>query len=298
MPKPHRILIATDGSPSAQAALQTAVRVPWPASARARALVARTSWLPADADWLTDPAEARAALEKTFEPVVDAARRTLATRWPNSNILIVDAAPRDAIPGEAARFKASLIVLGWRGHGAFRRLLAGSVSRSVAAKAECALLVVRVAPKAVRRIVLAFDGCPFAERALEFLASLEPRRGSRVVLVNVVEPAHMPHSLARFPSSIRAPLRRQYTELKHRRQAMAQTLLDAAAARLKSAGWSVQTEVRIGDPLTNLLDAVKQHHADLLVLGARASAGLEHALLGSVAAGALDRSPVAVLLAR
>lgn len=297
MPTPHRILIATDGSPSAQAALQTAVRMPWPASARVRALVARTSWLPADADWLTDPADARAALEKTFAPVVEAARRTLKPRWPDADIGIVDASPRDAILAEAARFKASLIVLGWRGHGSFRRLLAGSVSRSVAAKAECAVLIVRDAPKTVRRVVLAFDGCPFAERALDFLVSLEPRRGSRVVLVNVIEPAHMPHSLARFPSSIRAPIRREYTALKHRRQVQAQALLDAAAARLKSAGWSVETDVRIGDPLANLLDAVRQQRADLLVLGARAIAGLERALLGSVAAGALDRAPVAVLLA-
>ena len=92
----------------------------------------------------------------------------------------------DAILAEADRFEASLIVLGWRGHGVFRRLLAGSVSRSVAERAQCPVLIVRTAARTIHRFVVGFDGCPNAERALDLLSSLEPGRGSRVVLVNVV----------------------------------------------------------------------------------------------------------------
>jgi nucleotide-binding universal stress UspA family protein len=38
--------------------------------------------------------------------------------------------------------------------------------------------------------------------------------------------------------------------------------------------------------------------AQLLVVGARGTSGVRHLLLGSVAEGALNRSPVAVLVAR
>ena len=290
MPKQHRILIASDGSRPAQAALAMAAKFPWPASSRVRAVVARFPWLPSESE------QARAAVEKSFEVIAAEAGRALARRWPESKVVVIDAPPVDAILAEAERFKASLIVLGWRGHGTFRRLLCGSVSRSVAARAQCPVLVVREAASAVRRFVVGFDGCPNAERALEFLSSLEPGRGSCVVLVNVVEPVSTPRSVGRLPSSVRAHLHRELAALNEERYQQAQATVAAGAARLERSGWTAKSEVRVGDPLASLLKAVAEHRADVVVLGARATGGLGRALLGSVANGALNRSPVAVLL--
>ena len=290
MSKQHRILIAIDGSHPAQAALATAVKFSWPASSHLRAVIARSNWLPADSE------SARAAVEKSFEAATAAARRALAPRWPESKVVVVDASPVDAILAEAERFKASLIVLGWRGHGTFRRLLAGSVSRSVAARAHCPVLVVREAASAVRRFVVGFDGCSNAERALEFLSSLEPVRGSSVMLVNVVEPVSVPASVGRLPSSIRAHVHSEVAALNKERYQQGQITVAAGAARLERSGWKVKTEVRVGAPLASMLKAVEEHRADVLVLGARATAGVERLLLGSVANGALDRSPIPVLL--
>lgn len=47
----HRILIATDGSPWAQAALATAVKFPWPDSSQVRAVIASASWPPAASEF-------------------------------------------------------------------------------------------------------------------------------------------------------------------------------------------------------------------------------------------------------
>ena len=72
-------------------------------------------------------------------------------------------------------------------------------------------------------------------------------------------------------------------------------------ARLKRRGWSATGEVRIGAPLERLLrlwSAADDHRADVLVLGARGVSGLERALLGSVADGALNRARIRLLLAR
>jgi nucleotide-binding universal stress UspA family protein len=165
------------------------------------------------------------------------------------------------ILGEAARFKASLIVLGWRGHGTFRRLLADRVSRSVAARAQCPV----------------------------------SGRGNRVVLVNVVQPIQTPGSIGRFPKSMRPSIDQQVTELNEEQRQQAEATV---AARIERAGWAAKGEVRLGAPLASLLAAVEEHRADVLMLGARASGGLEHMLLCSVAAGALDRSPVPVMLVR
>jgi nucleotide-binding universal stress UspA family protein len=74
--------------------------------------------------------------------------------------------------------------------------------------------------------------------------------------------------------------------------------MDSAAALLKSAGWATETDIRSGSALVGLSRAVRAHRGDLLVLGARETGGLTRALLGSVAEGALNNSPVPVLLVR
>lgn len=286
----HRVLIATDGSRTAQAALATAAKFPWPEAVQVRAIVARTSWLPANSE------PARLAGEASFAAVVTAARSALVRRWPESKVVVVDAPPADAILAEAQRFKASLIVLGWRGHGVFHRLLAGSVSRGVAERAPCPVLVVREAVGSVRRFVVGFDGCANSERALDFLGSLEPVRGSRVILVNVVELAFAPPSIGRLPASIRSHIRGEVAAINDERQQQGQATVAAGAARLERSGWTIQTEVRAGAPLASLSAAVAEHRADVLVLGARATSGIDRVLLGSVANGALNSLPVVLLV--
>ncbi|WP_309624696.1 universal stress protein [Methylibium sp.] len=288
--KPHRILIASDGSRAAQAALETAVKLPWPASSRLLGVVARSGWMPFASD------DTRAAVEASFEEVGAAARSALARSWPQSSVVVVDAPPVEAILAEAQRFDASVIVLGWRGHGVFRRLLAGSVSRSVAARARCPVLVVREAPRAVRRFVLGFDGCPNAEHALDFLGSLEPGRGRRVVLVNVVEAVIVPASVRQLPASMRAQIRGEVAAQNQERLRQAQATVEAGAARLERCGWKAQCDVRVGAPHATLLKAVAVPRGDLLVLGARATSGVERALLGSVANGALNSSRAVLLV--
>ena len=54
--------------------------------------------------------------------------------------------------------------------------------------------------------------------------------------------------------------------------------------------------MRGGAPLASLLKAVAEHRGDLLVLGARATSGVERALLGSVANGALNSSRAVLLV--
>ena len=189
-----------------------------------------------------------------------------------------------------------MIVLGWRGHGVFRRLLAGSVSRKVAERAQCPVLVVREAPKVLRRFVVGFDGCPNAEHAIEFLSSLEPARGCRVVLVNVIEPMSVPASVGRLPSSMRAQLRSEVAAINEERFERGLAITAAGASRLERSGWKVETDVRVGAPLASLVKAVADHGGHVLVLGARATSGVERALLGSVANGALNNFPVVLLV--
>lgn len=290
MPDDFRILVATDGSLAARAALAAAVRFPWPHPSRARAVVALGALSPRGAS-----AALRAALVRALHVHADEAREALRSRWSDADAVALHEAPVDAVVSEKRRFSAGAIVLGWRGHGTFRRLLAGSVSRSLVARVDCPALVVRTAPKTVRRFVVGFDDCPNARRAVQFLGGMAPPRGNLAVLVNVLEPLLQPATL-RLPRASAALIRSEIARLDRQRYEQAMAKTDAAAARLRKRGWRVQVALRAGAPLDVLLDSAQQRKADIIAVGARATSGLGRALLGSVAAGVLDRSPVPVLV--
>ena len=196
--------------------------------------------------------------------------------------------------GEAEHFQADVIVVGWRGHGAVRRLLMGSVSRGVIRGSKCAVLVVRRSLR-VQTIVVGVDGSEAAKRALAFVGRLVPPRDGRVTLVSAVELLTAP-SRGRVPgaATIAREVRRQNTI----RARAATKGLNRAAAELKHIGWHPRTILVHGEPLRELLGAVAARRAQLLVVGARGTSGVRYLLLGSVAEGALNQSPVAVLVAR
>jgi nucleotide-binding universal stress UspA family protein len=204
----------------------------------------------------------------------------------------------EGILGEARRVRADVIVLGWRGHGALRRLLAGSVSRGVVRQAECSVLVVRRAARDVDRIVVGFDGSANAKRAVALVARLAPPRRGRVKLVTV------PEGLLEVPSPALASRRLRGLAIAEGRRinedriAAARRALERPARKLAAAGWKVDTSVTTGPPLEDLLEAVRDASARLLVVGARGTGGVKRLLVGSVAQGALDRSIVPVLIVR
>jgi nucleotide-binding universal stress UspA family protein len=283
-----RVLVATDGSRDAKAAIATTLHFPWAAETRVRIISARRSRAEYRRSILLS------ALDRGAEKATENARRTLSRRWPDVDVEIADKAPVEGILGAAKRFKADVIVVGWRGHGAVRRLLMGSVSRGVVRGSTCAVLVVRRSLR-VRTIVVGVDGSDPAKRALAFVGRLVPPRGGRVTLVSAVE-LLTPPSRGRVPgaASIAHEVKRQNTI----RARAATKALTRAAAKLKRLGWPARTMLAHGEPLRDLLGAVARSRAQLLVVGARGTSGVRYLLLGSVAEGALNHSPVSVLVVR
>jgi nucleotide-binding universal stress UspA family protein len=283
-----RVLVATDGSRDARAAIATTLHFPWAAETRVRIVSARNT----GADYRRSVL--LTALDRGAERAAESARRTLSRRWPDVEVEIADKRPVEGILGAAKRFKADVVVVGWRGHGAIRRLLMGSVSRGVVRGSSCAVLVVRRSHR-VRSIVVGVDGSATAKRTMALVGRLVPPDGGRVTLVSAVELLTAP-SRARVPgaASIAQEVRRQNAM----RTRAATKELNRAAAALTRGGWQTRTMLVHGEPLRDLLGAVTKTRAHLLAVGARGSSGVRYLLLGSVAEGALNQSPVSVLVVR
>ena len=283
-----RVLLATDGSRDARAAIATTLHFPWPARTRVRVISAQRT----RAEYR--PSILLSALDRGAEKAAETARRTLARRWPDVESEVADTAPVEGILGAAKRFRADIVVVGWRGHGAIRRLLMGSVSRGVVRGSTCAVLVVRRSQR-IRTLVVGIDGSEAAKRALAFVRRLLPPDGGRVTLVSAVE-LLTPPSRGRVPGA--ASIAREVTRQNLIRARAATKELNRAAAGLERLGWQTRTRLVHGEPLRELLGAVATSRAQLLGVGARGTSGVRYLLLGSVAEGALNQSPVSVLIAR
>lgn len=289
--KGFQVLVATDGSASARAATTTAANFPWPAGSRGSGVVAKQVRTEYRRSILLT------ALDRSAELTARSASRALAKRWPDRGVRVVDAPPVEAIVAEARRLNADVIVMGWRGHGAVRRLLTGSVSRGVVRRASCSVLVVRRPVPELRHVVIGVDGSDNAERAVKFLAGLAPSPGARATLFRAVDIMHTPtQGLA--PAMTRAAVAGEVAKINDERRTVARKDLSRAAKALSQSGWDVDQVITNGAPLHGLLATVSHVDAGLVVVGARGVSGLRHLLLGSVAEGALNRSPVPVLIVR
>ena len=158
--------------------MQKSVRFPWADPSSACVVVARAPWLP--------PASTadRPGIEQAYETAAERARRALAKRWIDVESIVVDDAAATAILDAIKRFNATTAVLGWRGHRKFRRLLAGSVARTVAARAPCPALIVRASAQTLRQFVIGYDGSANAERAIEFVAALQAPLRQQIHVLN------------------------------------------------------------------------------------------------------------------
>ena len=105
-------------------------------------------------------------------------------------------------------------------------------------------------------------------------------------------------SQALAPSGVRADVAAEVKRINAQRVERAKKALARAEAALTRAGWRVRRVVTTGAPLGDLLATADSARADLVVVGARGAGTVRHLLLGSIAAGAMNQSPVPVLVVR
>jgi len=144
-----KILLAVDGSPCSDAAVEEVGRRPWPEGSSVKVLSAFELPTPPTPEAWALPInyfeEMDAALRKQAQMIVERALEKLKSRV---NKIAIDGQclpgpPRTVILDEAETWGADLIVVGSHGYRAWERFLLGSVSQSVVSHAKCSVEVVR-----------------------------------------------------------------------------------------------------------------------------------------------------------
>jgi nucleotide-binding universal stress UspA family protein len=145
-----KILVASDGSPSSDAAIAEVGRRPWPKGTEIKVLSAFELPVPAANQAWAVPAryfeEMDLAARQHAQRIVDLAAESLKSRLGNDVVVrseFASGSPQNVILTEANRWGADLIVLGSRGFSSWERLLLGSISQTVVSNARCSVEVVR-----------------------------------------------------------------------------------------------------------------------------------------------------------
>ncbi|HET6548499.1 MAG TPA: universal stress protein [Solirubrobacter sp.] len=136
-----------------------------------------------------------------------------------------------------------------------------------------------------RHVLVAFDGSPEAQLALEHAIALAQNYRARLALVAVIAP---PPLLAwQAPGGIRAVHDSEQTELDRE--------LRAAADRIPD-DLPVTTRLLDGDPAREILRAARDGHHDAIILGSRGRGRVSAALLGSVSNRVMHDAEVPVIV--
>lgn len=143
------ILVAMDGSPHAERALEHALQLARETSARLRILhVADMTWMLVGSEFAIDTTQADAVRQRVGERILAGAKATAEAAGVDAEIRLVKTDTpaqhiADAVAAEAASWPADLVVVGTHGYRGFRHLLLGSVAEGVARMCTAPVLFIR-----------------------------------------------------------------------------------------------------------------------------------------------------------
>lgn len=145
------------------------------------------------------------------------------------------------------------------------------------------------------KILLATDGSPGSETAVEEVARRPFPTGSEVRVVAAVEP---PTAFV----SLYVPPQSYYEKIDKVTRERAREIVERAAEKIRagaqSEGLKVSTEVLSGSPKQVLVDEAERWSADLIVVGSHGLTRWNRMLLGSVSQAVATHAPCSVEIVR
>jgi nucleotide-binding universal stress UspA family protein len=294
-----RILLATDGSATADRARDLVAATEWPQPVEIRVVGAiehgpalfGSPWIPAVPP---DAADIEDEVVDHMRAVLARAAEVLAGPGSTVAVDLLRGSPALAVVDEMHEWAPDLVVVGSRGHSPVETTLVGSTSSAIVDHASCPVLVVRHGPSGT--VVFAEDGSPAARDAEALVLAWPLFRTELVDVVSVVDIA-APWRTGIAPTMFGNAMD-VYTDMIASAGEVHERLAVSTAARLRGAGLRVEMQLREGDPALELVAAAREDDAALIVVGSRGHTGLARAVLGGVAHSVLTHAPCSVLVVR
>ncbi len=140
----------------------------------------------------------------------------------------------------------------------------------------------------MRRVIVATDGSPGANRAVDAAARLAKKTHCKLVIITIG---------GSITGAGLRELASNYGDLSERLQAEANKILGQARKRAHRIGLgNVTLRTGWGDPAETIIETVRREKADVLVVGRRGRGRLSGILLGSVSQKVTSLAPCIVMV--
>lgn len=310
-----KILIAYDGSNTAEAALDDLKVAGLPDNTEALIMTVAEVWLPPPESKMQTAEyaaadryivkQARKMQERGERELHEAgslaryAEQRLRSYFPSWNIKAeaTYGSPSWEIIAKADEWKPDLIVAGSHGRTAIGRLVLGSVSQAILIHSNCSVRIARGkidVESGPVRLVIGYDGSNGADKIIEEVASRKWPQASEVLIITVDDPL-IPTAIGRFVE----PVASWVAEENQDHRAWIKTLAEAHLKKLDAAGLHASHKIIEGSPKEALVDEANSFGADCIFVGATGfSNRFERFILGSVSASIAARAACSVEVVR
>ncbi len=302
-----KILVAYDGSASADTAIEDLRRAGLPAQAEALIVCVDDGGLPAPEG--VNPVEAgshdswRARLAEAEMLAEKASRRIVSCfpRWTVSSKALWGS-PAKIILDTSGSWRPDLLVVGSHGRSLVGRLFLGSVSSELVHKAACSVRVARSGGSFTVggpiRIIVGNDGSTEAEAVVQAVLKRSWPEKTEAQIISVVQtlaPAADPLDASTFAQE---PAFTVIHDVDEHERARLQKVAEETADVLRGAGLIPTRIVVDGDPRMVILAEAERWNADAIFVGARGLGRMERLLLGSVSTHVVTHARCTVEVAR
>lgn len=152
-----------------------------------------------------------------------------------------------------------------------------------------------------KKILVPLDGSEHSMRALDIAIQIAKKFEGKITLIHVysvsVRPVVVPEPATLAPGvPMMAPA--EYSRVAEAVKAAGERILAEGVERARAQGVEVETMLREGHTVQEIVKAAKEGEFNLIVMGARGLSRIKEIILGSVSDGVIRNAPCPVLVTK
>ena len=141
------------------------------------------------------------------------------------------------------------------------------------------------------KILIGVDDSPHSKAAVDFVRRMVWPKNTKVVVVSVVQTVVPMYTELYVPASVPLDVQEELVRAH-------QGIVSSAESSLQGGGLGIEAKVLHGDPRVALVEAARNEHADLMVVGSHGRSGIAKLFMGSVANHVVTHAPCSVLVVK